>query len=90
MEALTNLLLSVIALELAGLLFLTWKKTQAICLPPQHQNGVALENYCLWKPEHGKWRVSEDHCWPGFHCGDPPTRPPGTELVLKPATRIKK
>ena len=89
MGTVTNLLLGVIVVELAGMLYLTWRRDY--CREDQpHRGHSSMTNYCLWRYRQGQWHLVENRCLPGFQPGDPPARA-GTypdEMVRKPATRI--
>ena len=89
MEVITNVLLAVIALELAVLITIVRTPKPGNGFP--HQQAFALSNYCAWTYENGRWSVVEDRSLPGYHCGDPPSRFPSypEEVIRKPSTRIR-
>jgi hypothetical protein len=89
MGTFTNVLLGIIVVELAGLLYLTWRGDETPDDRP-HLGQSTMKNYCLWTYRQGKWHMVENRCQPGFQPGDPPSRHGAypDETVRKPATRI--
>jgi hypothetical protein len=91
MEMFTNVLLSILVVEGGLIAFMLFKITKKLRpVSEEHPDRSSLTNYSVWKYD-GAWRVVEDRCQPGFHPGDPPSRPgdyPG-EIVRKPASRNK-
>jgi hypothetical protein len=89
MEIVTNVLLGIIVVELAGLLHLTWKKPTHR-EESMHPGAWNMTNYCLWTFRQGQWHLVENRCLPGYQPGGPPSRPGDfpEETVRKPAIRI--
>lgn len=86
MQHLTNLLLAIIATELAALLYFTIRPRPDMSF--EHE-VFAHANYSVWKFEDGTWRMIQDRTRPGFMPGDPPPRPGNfpNEIIKKPGVR---